>query len=97
MNAGVAEATSEVVLFLDVRPEIAQGAIQQLVSNFADPNVGCVAGELILSDAGHDATSASISGIYWRYEQWDQEPANQSAILRWESMEASTQFAITLP
>ena len=70
VNAGVAEATADVVLFLDVRPEVAPGAIQQLVSNFADPEVGCVTGELILSDAGHDATSASVSGIYWRYEQW---------------------------
>jgi hypothetical protein len=35
--------------------EIAPGAIQQLVSNFADPKVGCVAGELILRKEGHDA------------------------------------------
>ncbi|MGD0735517.1 MAG: glycosyltransferase family 2 protein [Terracidiphilus sp.] len=70
VNAGVAKATSEVILFLDIRPEIAPGAIQQLVSNFADPHVGCVTGELILNEAGLDATSASVSGIYWRYEQW---------------------------
>lgn len=70
VNAGVAQATSDVVLFLDLRPEIAPCAIQQLVSNFADPSVGCVTGELILSDAGHHATTAAVSGIYWRYEQW---------------------------
>ncbi len=70
VNAGVAEATGEVVLFVDLRPEIAPGAIRQLVGNFADPKVGCVAGELTLRREGHDATSAAVGGLYWRYEQW---------------------------
>jgi cellulose synthase/poly-beta-1,6-N-acetylglucosamine synthase-like glycosyltransferase len=70
LNAGVAKATAEVILFVDIRPEIAPGAIQQLVSNFADPKVGCVAGELILGRESHDATSAAVSGVYWRYEKW---------------------------
>ncbi|MDR3734778.1 MAG: glycosyltransferase family 2 protein [Acidobacteriaceae bacterium] len=70
INAGVAKATSDVVLFVDIRPEIASGAIQQLVSNFADPSVGCVAGELILRQEGHDAASGAVGGLYWRYEQW---------------------------
>ena len=59
-----------VILFVDIRPEIAPGAIQQLVSNFADPKVGCVAGELILRQEGHDAASGAVGGLYWRYEQW---------------------------
>jgi cellulose synthase/poly-beta-1,6-N-acetylglucosamine synthase-like glycosyltransferase len=70
INAGMAKATSEVVLFVDIRPEIAPGAIQQLVSNFADPKVGCVTGELILRKGAHDAASAAVSGVYWRYEKW---------------------------
>jgi cellulose synthase/poly-beta-1,6-N-acetylglucosamine synthase-like glycosyltransferase len=59
-----------VILFVDIRPEIAPGAIQQLVSNFADEKVGCVSGNLKLRDDGHDATSAAVGGFYWRYEQW---------------------------
>lgn len=70
LNAGVAKATADVILFVDIRPEIAPGAIQQLVSNFADPKVGCVAGELILRSEFHDAASAAVSGGYWRYEKW---------------------------
>jgi cellulose synthase/poly-beta-1,6-N-acetylglucosamine synthase-like glycosyltransferase len=70
VNAGVAEATGEVVLFVDLRPEIAPGAIQHLVGNFADPSVGCVAGELTLRREGHDATSAAVGGLYWRHELW---------------------------
>ena len=70
VNAGVAEATGDVILFVDIRPEIAPGAIERLVGNFADPKVGCVAGELVLRQDGHDATSEAVGGLYWRYEQW---------------------------
>lgn len=70
VNAGVAEATADVIVFVDIRPEIAAGAIQQLVSNFADPKVGCVSGNLKLRDEGHDAASAAVGDFYWRYEQW---------------------------
>ncbi len=70
VNAGVALATGKLLLFVDIRPEIASGAIQQLVNNFADPTVGCVAGELILKQDGHDAASEAVGGLYWRYEQW---------------------------
>jgi glycosyltransferase involved in cell wall biosynthesis len=70
VNAGVALATADVILFVDIRPEIAPGGIQQLIGNFADPKVGCVAGELILRRDDHDATSAAVGGLYWRYEQW---------------------------
>ena len=70
INAGMARATAEVILFVDIRPEIAPGAIQQLVSNFADLKVGCVAGELILRKGCHDGASTAVGGIYWRYEKW---------------------------
>lgn len=69
LNAGMAQASGEVILFVDIRPEIGRGAIAQLVSNFADPKVGCVAGELILREDGHDESSAAVAGLYWRYEQ----------------------------
>jgi len=70
VNAGVAEATGDVIVFVDIRPDIAPGALQQLVSNFADGKVGCVSGNLKLRDESHDATSAAVGGFYWRYEQW---------------------------
>jgi cellulose synthase/poly-beta-1,6-N-acetylglucosamine synthase-like glycosyltransferase len=70
VNVGMNRATAEVILFVDIRPEIAPGAIQQLVGNFADPSVGCVAGELILRRNSHDHASAAVSSLYWRYEKW---------------------------
>ncbi|MBS1815515.1 MAG: glycosyltransferase [Acidobacteria bacterium] len=71
LNHGIAAAHSEILLFTDIRPEIQSGAIASLVSNFADPRVGCVAGELIVrSTKAHDATTQNMGGLYWRYEQW---------------------------
>jgi glycosyltransferase involved in cell wall biosynthesis len=70
VNAGLAEASGDIIVFVDIRPEIAAGAIQQLMSNFADPSVGCVSGNLKLRLDGHDAASSAVGGFYWRYEQW---------------------------
>jgi biofilm PGA synthesis N-glycosyltransferase PgaC len=70
LNAGVERASAEIVLFVDIRPRIGPGAIQQLVNNFSDPRVGCVTGELSLQEQGHDATTSAIGSLYWRYEQW---------------------------
>ncbi|MBS1821026.1 MAG: glycosyltransferase [Acidobacteria bacterium] len=70
LNHGITAATGEILLFVDIRPKVACGALKQLLSNFADPDVGCVAGELVLNSEGHDAAASAVSGVYWRYEQW---------------------------
>jgi glycosyltransferase involved in cell wall biosynthesis len=70
LNHGVAAAQGDYLLFVDIRPRIETGSVARLVSNFADPSVGCVAGELILKTDGHDSTTSAVSGVYWRYEQW---------------------------
>jgi glycosyltransferase involved in cell wall biosynthesis len=70
LNHGIAAANGEILLFIDIRPKVAPGALAELMSNFADRTVGCVAGELVLNTDGHDATSSAVSGVYWRYEQW---------------------------
>jgi cellulose synthase/poly-beta-1,6-N-acetylglucosamine synthase-like glycosyltransferase len=70
VNAGIARATAELIVFVDLRPEIAPGALQQLVSNFADPTIGCVAGEYVLAQDSQSDGSASVGRAYWLYEQW---------------------------
>ena len=70
VNAGVAEATGELVVFVDIRPRIAPGALRKLVRSFADPEVGCANGELVLLRDGHTRTAAAFGGMYWRYEKW---------------------------
>jgi cellulose synthase/poly-beta-1,6-N-acetylglucosamine synthase-like glycosyltransferase len=70
LNLGMQSATGEILLFLDIRPWIENNALQLLLSNFEDPDVGCVAGELVLHYDGHDAGAKAFGGLYWRYEQW---------------------------
>jgi cellulose synthase/poly-beta-1,6-N-acetylglucosamine synthase-like glycosyltransferase len=69
LNPGIAAASGEIILFVDIRPRISPGALDALLSNLADPTVGCVAGELLLTTPTHDATTSAVSGLYWRYEQ----------------------------
>jgi cellulose synthase/poly-beta-1,6-N-acetylglucosamine synthase-like glycosyltransferase len=70
LNLGMQSATGEIIVFIDIRPWMEKNALELLVSNFADPRVGCVAGELVLRDEGHDAGAKAIGSLYWRYEQW---------------------------
>jgi|SRR5579863_1068990 len=70
LNAGMKQATADVLLFVDIRPRIAPGAVQKLVNRFADPQVGCVAGELVLVEDRQTPVAGAVGGLYWRYEQW---------------------------
>src|SRR5580658_5988478 len=70
LNIGMQSASGEIMLFLDIRPWIENNALQLLISNFEDPRVGCVTGELVLRDDGQDAGAKAVGGLYWRYEQW---------------------------
>jgi cellulose synthase/poly-beta-1,6-N-acetylglucosamine synthase-like glycosyltransferase len=65
LNLGVARASGEVIVFADARQQFDPAAIRALVSNFADPVVGVVSGELILQEANCGAVGP---GLYWRYE-----------------------------
>jgi biofilm PGA synthesis N-glycosyltransferase PgaC len=70
LNLGMQSATGEILLFLDVRPRLESTSLRRLLSNFADPKVGCVAGEVVLIDDGHDPATKALGGLYWRYEKW---------------------------
>jgi cellulose synthase/poly-beta-1,6-N-acetylglucosamine synthase-like glycosyltransferase len=70
LNLGIQSATGEIILFIDIRPWMEKNALQLLLSNFAESRVGCVAGELVLRDDGHDPGAKAVGGLYWRYEQW---------------------------
>ena len=70
LNIGMQGASGEILLFLDIRPWIESRALQLLISNFDDPRVGCVTGDLVLREDGHNAGARAVGGLYWRYEQW---------------------------
>jgi cellulose synthase/poly-beta-1,6-N-acetylglucosamine synthase-like glycosyltransferase len=72
LNAGVAAARHDVVVFADARQTFAPGALRALVAPLSDPRVGGVSGELLLDcEAGQtDSTVGGGVGAYWRYEKW---------------------------
>ncbi|MGH9370303.1 MAG: glycosyltransferase family 2 protein [Vicinamibacterales bacterium] len=72
LNAGVAAATGDIVVFADARQQFGHRALVALVSTFADPDVGGATGELILDceAGGVDSTIGDGVGAYWKYEKW---------------------------
>jgi cellulose synthase/poly-beta-1,6-N-acetylglucosamine synthase-like glycosyltransferase len=77
VNVGLQNAKGEVVLFVDIRPRPARNSLKLLVSNFADPHVGCVAGDLVLHEESHAPGAKAVGGLYWRYEQWIRKSESQ--------------------
>jgi cellulose synthase/poly-beta-1,6-N-acetylglucosamine synthase-like glycosyltransferase len=67
LNEGYAAASHSVLVFADVRQSWAPEAIDRLVSNFVDPSVGAVSGDLTI-----DSPPGVLSGVdqYWRFEKW---------------------------
>jgi cellulose synthase/poly-beta-1,6-N-acetylglucosamine synthase-like glycosyltransferase len=81
LNDLVLTATGEVVLFADARQRFVPNVLRILVSHFADPIVGAVSGELMLTADDRSTTIGRGTAFYWRYEKF----------IRWhESRAAST-------
>jgi cellulose synthase/poly-beta-1,6-N-acetylglucosamine synthase-like glycosyltransferase len=73
LNAGVAAARGDIVVFADARQRFANDALLALASNFADPVVGAVTGELMLDCELRDVPESTVAdgvGLYWKYEKW---------------------------
>lgn len=72
LNAGVAAATGDIIVFADARQAFCPGALMELAANFDDPSVGGATGELVLDCelAESDSSVADGVGLYWKYEKW---------------------------
>lgn len=68
LNAAVAVATGDVLVFMDIRQTIDSDALRELTTNFADDSVGAVSGELLLSDPAAVGTGDAV-GLYWKIEK----------------------------
>lgn len=68
-NDTVAVASGQILVFTDAATRFARDFVTELVSNFADPRVGCVSGEIVFEN--RNATSVTRPrSLYWRYEYW---------------------------
>jgi len=70
LNAVVPKLRSDIVLFVDARQRFDRGTLRALVENFADPTVGAVSGELVLTTAAGTAAAGQGTAFYWRYEKF---------------------------
>src|SRR5262249_19032768 len=69
LNAGMAQARHDIVVFADARQVFGPGALQELVAPFRDPRVGVVSGELLFKSSESGSTIAEGLGLYWNYEK----------------------------
>jgi cellulose synthase/poly-beta-1,6-N-acetylglucosamine synthase-like glycosyltransferase len=79
LNAGCDAASHEILVFADMRQSWRHTALEMLLENFADPQVGAVSGDLVLETS--PGVMAGV-GLYWRYEKWlrKKESAIHSAV-----------------
>jgi len=61
LNAGLARATNDIVVFSDASITLEPGSMGEIVAPFADPQIGCVSGEDRIAESGGE-------GLYGRYE-----------------------------
>ncbi|MGB7762430.1 MAG: glycosyltransferase family 2 protein [Bryobacteraceae bacterium] len=69
LNAGLAQASGDILFFTDVRQMLDAHALSHLAANFADPSVGAVTGELRLLNPARAGEQADME-LYWRFEIW---------------------------
>lgn len=69
MNLLMSMTQKPIILFTDANVMIDSDAPKQLMRYFADPHVGCVAGNLRYTNANASVTAESGS-LYWRLEEW---------------------------
>lgn len=68
LNNALELADGEIVVFTDARQRIEDDAVRLLVENFADPDVGCASGELMLGDNANGESNRGM-GLYWQVEK----------------------------
>lgn len=69
VNAGIARAAHEIVVFADARQSFAKDVFRELTAAFADDRVGAVSGELVILRDGQSEVGEGV-GLYWEYEKF---------------------------
>lgn len=68
MNRGMQFVKAPIVIFSDTNTRLSSNTIRVMVACFADPEVGCVAGEKRIVEHEAENASAAGEGLYWRIE-----------------------------
>jgi cellulose synthase/poly-beta-1,6-N-acetylglucosamine synthase-like glycosyltransferase len=79
-NKAVEEAAGEIILFSDATTMYRQNVLREMLPNFADETVGCVAGKLIYVD--HTKSNVGKGArSYWNYETFLKEAESRACSL----------------
>ncbi len=70
MNRGMKFVKAPIVIFSDTNTMLGKDSIREIVAQFRNPNVGCVAGEKRIVDKKKDVAAGAGEGIYWKFESW---------------------------
>ncbi|MGD0502992.1 MAG: glycosyltransferase [Steroidobacteraceae bacterium] len=68
MNLLAARAQAAVLIFTDANVIMDLACVRDFQRYFADPEIGCVCGNLVYTNPG-DSTTASTGSTYWRFEE----------------------------
>lgn len=70
MNRGMQFVKVPIVIFSDTNTLLSKNTVRSIVSEFANPETGCVAGEKRIIEKPSDAAAAAGEGLYWKFESW---------------------------
>jgi cellulose synthase/poly-beta-1,6-N-acetylglucosamine synthase-like glycosyltransferase len=79
-NKAVEEARGEIILFSDATTDYQPNVLREILPNFADQTVGCVAGKLIYIDKS-DSDVGKGAKRYWNYETFIKESESRACSL----------------
>jgi cellulose synthase/poly-beta-1,6-N-acetylglucosamine synthase-like glycosyltransferase len=79
-NNAVEQSNGEIILFSDATTDYQPNVLREIMPNFADKTVGCVAGKLIYVDKTKSAVGKGAKG-YWNYETFLKESESRACSL----------------
>jgi cellulose synthase/poly-beta-1,6-N-acetylglucosamine synthase-like glycosyltransferase len=78
LNDAVPQAKGEILVFSDANSIYDPQALRNLARNFADPEVGGVAGNTVYGQHSHSDSSSRGEDLYWNYDKWLKKMESQT-------------------
>ncbi len=70
MNRGMKFVKAPIVIFSDTNTVLGKNSIREIVAQFSNKKVGCVAGEKRIVGKEAEAAAGAGEGLYWKMESW---------------------------
>ncbi|HBL73690.1 MAG: glycosyl transferase [Bacteroidetes bacterium GWF2_42_66] len=70
MNRGMQFVRTPIVIFSDSNTLLGKDSVMEIVREFSNPKVGCIAGEKRILEKASDEAVGSGESMYWKFESW---------------------------